>query len=128
MLPTLYTLWPSTTHPRSPQIWPYKLAKFAPLLECIGPGLPHYLGDDCDGLATSLVLIHEYNLKKVIRAGLADMLVEGQRSLDEFWDIELHRRSLERGVLAARHDGELVFIFDIGYYLFYLNFTKFILF
>ena len=103
---TIY-LQSSTTHPPRPQIWPYKLAKFAPLLACIGPGLPHYLGDDCDGLATSLVLIHEYNLKKVIRAGLADMLLEGQRSLDEFWDIELHRRSLERGVLAARHDGEL---------------------
>ena len=43
----------------------------------------NYLGDDCDGLATTLCLIHEYNLRQVTRAGLGDLLLEGQRYLDE---------------------------------------------
>ena len=76
--------------------WVYSLPRFQPLVDCVGPGLMHYLGTDYDGLETTLCLIHEYDLRRVIRNRLSDLLVLGQRYLDEYWDIELHRLSKVR--------------------------------
>ena len=56
----------------------------------------------------NVVLMHKYDLKKVLAADLEQLILEGQRALDEYWLIELHRLSLERESLVARH--EVIFV------------------
>jgi len=97
-------------------LWPLTLPRFKPLVECIGTGLAHRLGSDAEGNPSSLVLLHLYDLKKILREGLADKLIECQRFIDEYWSIELERASLRSSRLVARHD--IIFVGLLGLFHF----------
>ena len=87
--------------------WPTEaLPRFRPLMEVLddGKGWSTRRGQDAAGNMMNVVLMHKYDLKKVIAAGLEEIILEGQRALDEYWFIELHRLSLERKTLVARHE------------------------
>ena len=48
----------------------------------------------------------------MLAADLEQLILEGQRALDEYWLIELHRLSLERKSLVARH--EVIFVQEMS--------------
>ena len=100
-------------------VWPADLPKFAPLVEISGPGLMRRIGSALGGHPATLVLLHKYEVKKIIRAGLVAMLIEFQQYQDEWWSLHLASRSEAAGKLLARadviHAGELgIFHFDLG--------------
>ena len=95
--------------------WPTEaLPRFAPLMEVLdgGKGWSTRRGEDAAGNMMNVVLMHKYDLKKVLAADLEQLILEGQRALDEYWLIELHRLSLERKSLVARH--EVIFVQEMS--------------
>ena len=77
-----------------------------------GKGWSTRRGEDAAGNMMNVVLMHKYDLKKVLAADLEQLILEGQRALDEYWLIELHRLSLERKSLVARH--EVIFVQEMS--------------
>ena len=71
------------------------------------------------GNPATLCLIHLFDVRKVIREGLAPLLIELQQWQDEWWHVTLLRSSERAGKLLARcdvtHVAELsLFHFDIA--------------
>ena len=99
--------------------WPASLPKFEPLVEVTGGGLMRRIGHSSNGCPATLCLIHLYDVKAVIKAGLASLLIELQQWQDEWWAITLLRESEAAGSMLARvdvvHVAELsLFHFDIA--------------
>ena len=85
--------------------WPATgLPKFAPLVECTGKGLMRRIGKSVSDMPATLCLLHLYDVRTVIKAGLQPLLVELQQFQDEWWHVTLHTTSKHDGSLHARVD------------------------
>ena len=86
--------------------YPYTLPQFSPLVELIGDGLMHRHGFDRSGNIITSVLVGAWQVKKVAGKGkeMEELLICGQMYLDVYFDLVLHDLTLERGMLARRHD------------------------
>ena len=82
--------------------YPIDLPRFAALKALIGPGLPMPLGSSCEGSPTVGIQMHEYDLKKVIKADLVEQFIEFQQFTDEYWCVELAARSRSTNQMLAR--------------------------
>ena len=91
--------------------WPLELERFATLKAQTGDGLARRLGTSRDGMPVTLCLIHRYDVSGVLRARLGDDLLAFQRYLDEYWLVELQRRSRSVGRVVGRID--LVYTADM---------------
>ena len=85
-------------------LWPHQLKKFEPLVACTGGGLMRRIGTSVNGMPATLCLLHLYDVKKVIKEGLASLLLELQQYQDEYWHVALHRSSHAAGAMHARVD------------------------
>ena len=100
--------------------WPATgISKFEPLVKVTGGGLMRRIGQSANGCPATLCLIHLYDVKAVVKAGLGDLLVELQQWQDEWWGITLLQKSEQHGSMLARvdvvHVAELsLFHFDIS--------------
>jgi len=100
-------------------VWPADLPRFKKLVEITGDGLMRRIGHAASGNPATLVLLHEYQLKQVIKAGLVALIIQLQQYQDEWWSVELFEQSIAAGYLLARddivHAGDLgLFHFDIA--------------
>ena len=96
--------------------WPAALPKFAPLVECTGAGLMRRIGKSAGGMPATLCLLHLYDVRKVIKAGLQPLLIELQQHQDEWWGVTLLTTSRTDGSLHARMD--VVGAHDLGLFHF----------
>ena len=83
-------------------VWPASMPRFKPLVDCIGMGTGLQLGATCDGMRAVGMLIHLWDLSKVIKAGLADMLLDLHHYGDEYWSCMLHAASLGAGHMVGQ--------------------------
>lgn len=97
-------------------LWPIELPRFKPIVDLIGDGLARRIGESACGNPATLVLLHHYDLRRVIQAGLTALLVNLQQYLDEWWSIELDVRSAAAGKLLARDD--IIYVAKIGLFQF----------
>ena len=97
--------WPATGMP-----------KFAPLVECTGEGLMRRIGKSMRGMPATLCLLHLYDVRKVIKAGLQALLVELQQHQDEWWYVTLLTTSRRDDSMHARVD--VVGAHDLGLFHF----------
>jgi len=100
--------------------YPYKMPLFRPL-DALG-------GEDClmqfngtsdrDGNLITSVAVGNYDLRKIVKAGLQDLLVKSNIFLDCFFEIMLERLSIKNQKLMQRHDLLIVMNPSIGLFQF----------
>jgi hypothetical protein len=101
--------------------FPYEMPMFQPLIEALGTkdGLMRFNNstDRAGNLLTS-VAVGLYDLRKVVRANLSDLLIKSNIYVDCYFEILLERLSLQNLRLMQRHDLLIVSNPSIGLFQF----------
>lgn len=88
--------------------FPYDMDIFLPLVDAFGTqeSLMRYFPDNTDkaGNLLTSVAVGFYDLRKIVRTGLQDLLVKSNIFVDVFFEIQLERLSIKEQKLAQRHD------------------------
>jgi len=98
--------------------YPYELESFKELRECLGKDGLMLVGggEDRNGNLITSVDVGSYDLRKVMKHNLCDILMRGSFALDAYFNLVLHRKSCELNKLYMRHD--LLNVASIGFFQF----------
>jgi len=102
--------------------FPYDMPMFQPLVEAFGTkeSLMRFYPDNMDkgGNLLTSVAVGLYDLRKVVRAGLQDLLVKSNIYVDVYFELNLERLSVKNQRLVQRHDLLLICNPSIGIFQF----------
>lgn len=98
--------------------YPFALDTFKPLIDCVGIGglMTCDMKEDKKGNLITSVNVGSYDLRKIMKHDLGDLLMRGSYAVDAYFNIVLSRKSAEKNRLYMRHD--LLTVDTIGFFQF----------